>query len=78
MDDLLIHTFYNSTADFYESRDLTDRNQYLAIYHKEDFTYYGEIEIDGLVMGSTNDGYIIELYEQDIDSITLRLLKIKA
>lgn len=76
-DDLLIHTFYNSTANFYESRDLTERDQYIATYDKEDYTYYGEKAIEGLVMGSTHNGKIIELYDQDVNSITLRLLRIE-
>lgn len=76
-DELLLLTWFNETEEFYQSRDYREREYHIAAFDRSDYTYYGEVKIEGAVMGSTSEGYLIELVDDDPDNFTVRFLEVR-
>jgi hypothetical protein len=75
--DYILLAFKNETAAFYESREYTQRKHFLAVYSRKDFSLLGEIKIDGAPMGTTKEGYLISLIDDNPDNFVIKLLEIE-
>lgn len=72
--DHIFLAFRNETPEYFESRDYRDRDHYLAVYSREDYSLIGEVPLEGVPMGTTEEGYIITLLDDDPDNFTLKLI----
>lgn len=75
-DELIMLLFRNETEAFYDTRDFTDRNHFVAAWAKDDFTFLGEVSIDGAPLGVTKEGYIITLLNDSPDDFRLQLIAV--
>lgn len=73
----IIQTFFNETREYFESRDHRARDHYIAVYDRENLSFLGELQLEGAAMGSTNNGHIIELVDDDPENFTIRFLNVK-
>ncbi|MEX1269868.1 MAG: hypothetical protein WEA56_12730 [Balneolaceae bacterium] len=64
-EDYILLLYRNDTAEFYETRNFIDRHHYVAVYSKEDFSFLGQTTIDGAALGTTKEGYLISLVNDD-------------
>jgi hypothetical protein len=76
-DELILLLFRNETETFYDTRDFTDRDHFVAAWSKEDFSFLGEALVDGAPLGVTKEGYIITLINDSPDDFRLQLIKIR-
>ncbi len=75
-DEQLLLIWFNETEEFFQGRDYREREYHIAAFDRSDYTYYGEVKIEGAVMGSTSEGHIIELVDDDPDNFTVRFLEV--
>ncbi len=73
-DNYLLHIFRNETELFFETRNFMDREHYVAVYSIEDYSFLGEVQLEGAPLGVTKEGYIINLV--DDDPIHLELISV--
>lgn len=73
-DELVMLLFRNETEMFYDTRDFTDRNHFVAAWSRDDFSFLGEVSIDGAPLGVTKEGYIITLLNDSPDNFRLQLI----
>lgn len=76
-DDYIILPFRNETAEFFRTRNFNDRKHFLAVFSKEDYSFVDEIPLEGAPLGSTKEGYIITLVNDNPDNFQLKLLEIQ-
>lgn len=72
----IILIFRQATEDYFESRDFNDFIHRAAIYSKKNYSFIGEISIDGIPMGSTKEGYLINMLNEDQDEYRIQLLNV--
>lgn len=75
-EDYLIHVFWNATEAYFDTENFIDRNDYIAIYDRDNYSYIGQKEMEGAVTGITREGYLIEWIDDNPDNFELRLLNI--
>jgi len=64
-DDFLMLLFRNDTEEFYETRNFLDREHFIAVYSLDDYSFLGERQIDGAPLGTTKEGFLINLVNDD-------------
>lgn len=75
-DRYLLLIFRNETQAFYDTRDVTEREHYLAVYSRKDYSLIGEVPVDGAPLGFTKEGYIITLKNSDPYNFQIELLDV--
>lgn len=75
-DELIMLLFRNETEVFYDTRDFTDRNHFVAAWSKDDFSFLGEVPINGAPLGMTKEGYIIILINDSPDDFRFQFIKV--
>src|SRR5690625_7184568 len=72
----VITSFFNNTTEFIETRDSLTRNYFLAVYDRETYSYIGGLPVEGTIAGTTRQGYLIEIIDDNPDTLTIRFLDI--
>lgn len=76
-DDYIIHVFINSTKEFFETNDFRARHFYAALYDRQTEEYLGVTEIEGAVVGHTQNGHIIQLMDDNPENFVMRKIKLR-
>ncbi|MEX0905368.1 MAG: hypothetical protein WD604_10465 [Balneolaceae bacterium] len=74
--DHILLLYRNDTPEFYETKNFIDRHHFVAVYSKEDFSFLGETRIKGAALGTTKEGYLITLLNDDPDDFRLNLIEV--
>lgn len=72
----IILIFRQATEDYFKTRDFNDFIYKAAVYSKEDYTFAGEISIDGVPMGTTKEGYLINMLNENQEEYRVQLLNV--
>ncbi|HLR90619.1 MAG TPA: hypothetical protein VK040_06650 [Balneolaceae bacterium] len=73
----VITSFFNNTTEFIETRDSLTRNYFLAVYDRETYSFIGELPVEGTIAGTTRQGYLIEIIDDNPENFTIRFLDIQ-
>lgn len=72
--DHIYQVFRNESKEFRQHRLLNESDHFVAVYDKENRQFLGEIKIPGAVLGSTKEGYLIILKNEE--TFTIQLIEI--
>lgn len=75
-DQFIFSSFFNNTTEFIDTRDPKTRDYFVAVYNIEDYSFAGELAVDGAIYGTTRQGYLIEVIDDNPESFTIRLLDV--
>ncbi len=64
-DKYLFHVFRNETGTVKDVRILNDSHHFVAVYDKKSLDYLGELKLPGATMGSTKNGELIILKDEN-------------
>ncbi|MCC5913274.1 MAG: hypothetical protein JJU46_02760 [Balneolaceae bacterium] len=76
-EELILLVFRNDTEAFYETRNFTDRDHFIAAWNADDFTFMGEIPVEGAPLGVTKEGYLITLMNDEPNDFRLNLIGVR-
>ncbi len=64
-DKYLFLVFRNDGGIYRRRRVLNESIHFVAVFDRESLEYVGEVQLDGAILGSTKDGYLIVLKDED-------------